>query len=139
MEALSQDLRDRVVAACDEPNSIRVAVAKRFQVSCSWIRKLLQRRRQTGSYAAKPRRGGFASQLQEPQLQQIKDLVRQQPDATLAELCDRLAETQQVRISASSMSAALIGLDLPRKKSRCMPPNATRRGWRPCAPTGGTI
>lgn len=137
MDALSQDLRDRVVAACDEPGSIRVDVAKRFCVSTAWIRKLFQRRRQTGSYAARPRSGGFESCLGEPQLQEIKGLVQQQPDAKLTELCDRLEDKQQVRISPSSMSAALKKLKLPRKKSRCMPASATRIASRSCGRPGG--
>ncbi len=137
MEALSQDLRDRVVAACDQPGSIRVEVAKRFCVSTAWIRKLFQRRRKTGSYAAKPRSGGFESQLQEPQLQQIKTLVQEQPDAKLTELCDRLDQKQQVRVSSSSMSAALKKLKLPRKKSRCIPANAIRSGCRSFGKPGG--
>lgn len=137
MEALSQDLRDRVVAACDVPGSIRVDVARRFCVSTAWIRKLFQRRRESGSYAAKPRSGGFESQLQEPQLQQIKSLVQEQPDAKLTELCDRLENKQQVRISPSSMSAALKRLKLPRKKSRCIPANAIRIASRSCGPPGG--
>lgn len=137
MDALSQDLRDRAVAACDEPGSIRVEVAKRFGVSTSWLRKLLQRRRDTGSYAAKPRRGGFASRLGEPQRQQIQMLVQAQPDAKLTELCERLHENQQVRLSPSHLSATLKKLKLRRKKSRCTPANAIRRGCRSCGRPGG--
>lgn len=137
MEALSQDLRDRVVAACDQPGSIRINVAKRFCVSTAWIRKLFQRRRETGSYAAKPHSGGVASQLGEPQRQQIKNLVQEQPDAKLTELCDRLEDKQQLRISPSHMSATLKKLKLPRKKSRCTPANATRSGCRSCGRPGG--
>jgi transposase len=137
MDALSQDLRDRVVAACQEPGSIRIDVAERFCVSTSWIRKLFQRLRETGSYSAKPPSGGLASRVQEPQLQEIKTLVHQQPDAKLTELCDRLEDTQQVRLSPSSMSATLKKLKLPRKKSRCIPANATRSGCRSCGKPGG--
>src|SRR4051794_13006103 len=52
------DLRERVVAACDEGLDTRAEVAERFSVSESWIRRLLQRQRETGSIAPKPRGGG---------------------------------------------------------------------------------
>ncbi len=60
MAAYSMDLRERVVAACDEGFDTRAEVAERFSVSESWVRRLLQRRRETGSIAPKPRGGGKA-------------------------------------------------------------------------------
>jgi len=45
------DLRDRVVAACDMGAWTREEIAEKFDVSTSWIRRLLQRRRELGSYA----------------------------------------------------------------------------------------
>ena len=57
MHTYSQDLRDRVVRACDEGKGTRRRIADLFGVSTAWIRRLLQRRRQTGSFAAKPRGG----------------------------------------------------------------------------------
>jgi transposase len=58
MAAYSMDLRERVVAACDEGIDTRAAIAERFSVSESWVRRLLQRRRDSGSIAPKPRGGG---------------------------------------------------------------------------------
>jgi len=57
MAAYSMDLRERVVAACDEGTDTRGEIAERFSVSESWIRRLRQRRREAGSIAPKPRRG----------------------------------------------------------------------------------
>ena len=58
MRAYSMDLRERVVAACDEGLDTRAEVAERFSVSESWVRRLLQRRRETGSMAPKRHGGG---------------------------------------------------------------------------------
>jgi hypothetical protein len=58
MAAYSMDLRERVVAACDEGIDTRAEIADRFSASESWIRRLLQRRRETGSIAPKPPRRG---------------------------------------------------------------------------------
>jgi transposase len=53
------DLRERVVAACDQGVGTRAQIAARFSVSVSWIRDPL-RRRETGSIAPRPRGGGRA-------------------------------------------------------------------------------
>jgi len=53
MKMYSQDLRERVVNACDAGTHTRGELAKLFGVSTAWIRRLLQRRRETGSFAAR--------------------------------------------------------------------------------------
>ena len=53
MKMYSQDLRKRVVNACDAGTHTRGELAKLFGVGTAWIRRLLQRRRETGSFAAR--------------------------------------------------------------------------------------
>src|SRR4051812_33574066 len=91
MHTYSQDLRERVVRACDEQRGTRQQIAAWFAVSTSWIRRLLQRRRQTGSVAARPRGGATKTKMTAERCDRLVMLVREQPDATLAELRDRLA------------------------------------------------
>ena len=90
MKAYSQDLRERVLRACDERLGTRAHIAAWFGVSTAWIRRLLQRRRETGSCAAKPHAGGPRPKLGDNQRRQLVELVAEQPDATLAELRHRL-------------------------------------------------
>ncbi len=45
------DLRDRVVVACDDGVLTRAEIAEAFDVATAWMRCLLQRRRERGSYA----------------------------------------------------------------------------------------
>lgn len=135
MKAYSQDLRDRVVAACDAGRLPRAQIAAQFAVSTAWIRRLLQRRRTTGSYAALPQRAGRKCKIVGPDAQRLMDLVRDQPDATLAELRQRL----DVAVSLGVVGATLHRLNLPRKKSRRGPASRTapmssssgRSGGRP--------
>src|SRR5437764_747248 len=117
MKAYSQDLRERVVRACDERRGSRPQIAELFGVSTAWIRRLLQRRRQTGSFAAKPHAGGRVKM----------DQVREQPDATLAELRDRLAAP----VHSSTIARALRRLAWTVKKS---PPRRGARAARRAAP-----
>lgn len=137
MEAYSLDLRERVVAACDEGSMTRAEVAETFGASVSFVTKLLRRRRDTGSIAAKPRAGGFAPSLGGAALRALAALVREQPDATLDELRGRLKARRGVSVSTPVVCRALQRLRLPRQKRRCTPPSGTRRGSAGCAGCAG--
>ena len=60
MRPYSMDLRRRVVAARDRKDGRRIEIAKRFGVSTAWIRRLLQRRRETGWMAPWPQTPGVS-------------------------------------------------------------------------------
>lgn len=83
------DLRDRVVAACDEGFLTREETAEAFGVSTAWIRRLLQRRRERGSYAPLDGRRGRKPAFSGAVLARLERLIAEQPDATLEELRDR--------------------------------------------------
>jgi len=88
---LSQDLRDRVVAAIDGGMSCRAA-ASHFGVSTSsairWRRLALQH----GKAIAKPRGGDRHSGRVEAHGDFIKGLIAEQGDVTLVEIQTRLIE-----------------------------------------------
>ena len=118
MRTYSYDLRERVVRACDEGRGTRRQIASLFGVSTAWVRRLLQRRRQTGSFAAKPHAGGPPPKLTPERCDRLAVLVTAQPDATLAELRDRLG----MAVHLSTVCRALARLGLPvKKKSRGRP------------------
>lgn len=123
MRAYSIDLRDRVVSACDAGDWSRSEIARSFGVSTAWIRRLLQRRRETGEYAAMPHGGGRRPAFQRKKLDRLDRLVREQPDATLAELRERIG----VNCSLTTVSNTLRRLGYRRKKRRSKPPSKTGR------------
>src|SRR5262249_6491192 len=90
MRAYSNDLRERIVAAAQRGEHSLRQIARLFVVSLSCVVRLLQRHRQTGSVQPKPHAGGPTPKLDAQAQERLLDLVRQQPDATLAELRDRL-------------------------------------------------
>ena len=106
MKAYSTDLRQRVVAACDAGDATREQVAARFSVSVPWIRKLLRRRRETGSIEPKPRGGGRAPAFDAEAAGRLRAAVRADDDATLAEL----AHAAGVACCASAVHRALARL-----------------------------
>jgi len=112
MHPYSDDLRQRVLAAVDRKEFSLRQIARLFCVSLSFLVRLLQRRRQTGSSRPKPHGGGRVRQLDETALGRLLELVRQQPDATLAELRDRLGS----KCSLSTLCRALRRAGITRKK-----------------------
>lgn len=128
MEAYSSDLRDRVVRACDEGLSTRVEIAETFGISVSFITKLLKRRREEGTIAAKAHGGGRKPSLEQAELERVRQLVDKQPDATLAELCDRLQSDCGKSVGTWTMCRTLKSLGLVRKKSPFTPRSGIRLG-----------
>lgn len=112
MGTYSMDLRDRVVGACDEGELTREEIAKRFGVSTAWIRRLLQRRRETGGYGPKQTKRGRKPLFSAEALEHLEGLVEAQSDATLEELRERSG----VSCSLMTMSNTLRRLGYRRKK-----------------------
>lgn len=90
MRAFSMDLRERIVAAVERGQHTLQQLAALFMVDVSVIVRLRQRQRQTGSIAPKPHGGGRTPKLDEAAQDRLLELVRQHPDATLAELRQQL-------------------------------------------------
>src|SRR5512143_514750 len=90
MRPYSLDLRARVAAAVDEHEDSQPEIARRFRVSPSFITRLLRRRRLTGSVAPEPHGGGHPPALDHAGREKLRQLVREQPDATLEELATRV-------------------------------------------------
>jgi len=122
------DLRQRVMDAYDSGKKTK-EIAEKYDVSRSWARRLKQHRRERGDIV--PRTGG-AAQIPKINPDRLAELVRQQPDATLAELRDRLGAD----CSLWTVSKALGKLKLTYKKSRSTPPSRIGRTSPSVAPNG---
>lgn len=112
MRPYSNDLRERIVAAVDRGEHSLRQLANLFTVSLSCIVRLLQRRRASGSVAPKPHGGGTKPKIDASALERLLDLLRAQPDATLAELRDRLG----IPCSIMAIDRALRRAGITRKK-----------------------
>lgn len=119
--AYSMDLRVRVLADLDRGAKTR-AVAAKYTVSESWVRRLKQTRREAG-------RVGPAAQQRGPvpgwvaHADAIRAAVATAPDATLAEFGRRFG----LPLSRSALARALLALGLSRKKSPSGRPSRTAR------------
>jgi len=128
MKAYSLDLRERVAAACQQPGRTLGAVAAQFSVSVSFVEKLLQRQRTSGSLAPLPLRGGPAPCLDASSRADVVACLRQQPDATLDELRVWMAALGGPAVSVATMGRAVQAVGWRRKKRASTPPSATPSG-----------
>ena len=110
--AYSMDLRKRVITDAEAGFSSKV-LAERYHVSRAWVDALKQRRRETGSIAAH-KQTKFRRRVLEGQEDRLRALVTAQPDATLAELRDRL----RTSAALATIWRELNQLDLSVKKNR---------------------
>lgn len=113
--AYSQDLRDRILAAYDD-GMVTSRIARLFRVSPAWARRLKQRRRETGETSPRPSGGARVIKID---MTRLRELVEQQPDATIPELHRRL----NANCCESAVGAALQRLRLSFKKRQRMRPS----------------
>jgi transposase len=125
--AYSTDLREKIVRAYDEQLGSQRAIAELFDVSRSFVEKLLARRRSTGEIAPLPHGGGRQPHCKTREIALVQQHIKEQPDATLAEVCHRVHQEHSTSVSHSAMSRLLKRLGLPRKKSRSTPLSETHR------------
>ena len=126
MKPYSSDLRRRIVQALETGEDTQSEITERFQVSLSFVEKLWSRWRASGSYQSKPHAGGRKRSLCADQAR-IQAEIASQPDVTLAELCQRVAQQGGATASTSMMCREVKLLKLPRKKSHSTTPSARLR------------
>jgi transposase len=128
----SVDLRERVVRAV-EAGASRRATAAKFEVSVSFVVKLMQRWRRLGAVAPE-RYGGWKRSRLADHAERVQALVAAEPDLTIAELRRRLARAG-IDTSPAAISRFLTVCGLTRKKRRSTRPSRSgRTSPRPGSP-----
>lgn len=82
----SADLRRRVVDAVDRGEYSQREIARLFEVSLSFVVRMLQRRRSSGGVEPRPHGGGAGFKLSVDERIRLFALARKHPDATLKQL-----------------------------------------------------
>lgn len=115
MEAYRTEFRGEVLAACDANEGTR-AIALRFKVSESWVRRIKQQRRETGQVAPKtpsprqPKWQGWADWLVAK--------ITARPDIYLRELQAELKRERGEAVCLTTICNACRALEQSRKKRR---------------------
>lgn len=127
------DLRERVLAACDDGMGT-AEVAETFAVSQSWVRRLKQRRRETGTIAPRlPSHHGPAPVLA-TQAERLRAAVQDYPGETAADYRDRLG----LDVAPLTVWRMLRRLGLTFKKSLSAQPSRIAPMLRPPGSSGGS-
>jgi transposase len=120
------DLRKRVLAMCDAGRTTR-EVARVFDVSEPWLRRLKQRRREDGSIAPRRSGGRRYGHFDAVRLEQLERWLRKEPDATLERLLGRVSQEMGLRCSLMAVCRAVKKLGWSLKKRRFEPTNKIAR------------
>jgi transposase len=123
--AYSNDLRRKFFQAYDDGEGTLEELADRFRVSVGWAKKISARRTRTGKSEGPQWRHGPKSRVTEAMAEWIREQIRRQPDVTLRELRERLADSEGVHLSTTRMWWVLRRLQLPLKKNRSTPRSKT--------------
>ena len=126
MKPYSDDLRRKIIAAYENNDYSQQQVAELFGVSPATVRNLVRRKRETGSPDALPHAGGRSPILHDKARLFVQQLVKDNNDLTLEELRLKVERKHKKQVSVPTLCRLLQALNLPRKKSRFTPPNATR-------------
>ena len=120
MKPYSVDLRQKIIDVYKEGNVSQRQLARQFRVALSFIQKLIKQYKETGNIAPKVRTKQTPTKLSDEQLQVLKELVAENPEATLQELRQKLAAIAGVTISISTVHRMLRRIDLFPQKNRKM-------------------
>ncbi|MGF1542517.1 MAG: transposase [Pleurocapsa sp.] len=102
MKPYSLDLRQQIVCAYKNQEGSMLKIACKFHVSRSFVQKLIKQERETGSIAPINSVIRCESKLL-PHIDIIKQLIHQNPNITLKELCEGIERTTGTTISQSAM------------------------------------
>lgn len=119
------ELRRRVLDAVDNNLGTQQKIANTFSVSAIWIRKLLQRRRETGSIEPLPRTQGRKPAFRDSDLTRLNEFVKKHPDATLEEIKEHFSS--KVNCSLVAIHYTLKRLGWRYKKKRYEQVNKTEK------------
>jgi transposase len=129
MQSYSQDLRDRVLWALQRGEG-PASIARRLEVSRVWIYRVRDREQKTGKRTSYQIGGHRRSRVAEMKAV-LCTWIEQEPDLSLAELCERLAR-QGVSIKTGALWHQLNKWNLTFKK------NPARQRARTRGRTAGT-
>lgn len=117
--AYSMDYRIAVARSYDNGSS-SAEVAEEHGCSESWVRRLIQHRRERGTLEPRPPVRKTSSRICTEQDEQvIRQLILEKPDSTLAEVAAAIAKP----IHLGTVCRTLARMKLPRKKSPRTPRN----------------
>jgi transposase len=126
----SEDLRRKIVQACERGTQSQREVAAFFNVSLSFVEALLkQYRRSGGGLVPQRRKSGRHVLLDDACREQLRQWLVEQSDLTLKELSARLQVKTGIVVSEPTLCRVLHQMGMRRKKRPYMPQSGTQRAY----------
>ena len=120
MQPYSIDFRQKIIEVYEkEKISIR-KLAKRFLVAKSFVQKLVKQYQQTGDIKPKRQGGNSPPKVQGAHLATLTEIIENNNDATLEELCKLLEDQTGIGVSRATMGRISQNLDYTFKKKLSM-------------------
>lgn len=117
MRPYSIDFRQKIIEVYEqEKNSIR-KLAERFRVAKSFVQKILKQYQETGDINPKRQGGNSPPKVQGEALVTLTEIIENNNDATLEELCELLETQTRVKVSRATMGRISQKLDYTFKKT----------------------
>lgn len=123
MQALSLDLRERIVEAYEAGEGSHMVIAERFSVGSTVVGKLVLQKRDLGTVAPLVHRRGRKPAISESQQEQLRQHLKEFPDATVLERRDALG----LKCSEKTLWQTLRKMGWRFKKSRRVPQSKIAR------------
>ena len=122
MGAISQDLRERIMASCDAKEGTQAEIAERYKVSLGMVKKLRGQRKRIGTIENLRHRCGRKPYFTPEIRSEIKNLVEKRNDLTLGQI----RETLNLKCTLVAIFYVLKDMGFTYKKNATRKRTATR-------------
>ena len=112
--AHGKELRIKAVEAVARGNSQK-SVAKMLNIGLASLERWLKRKRETGSVEAKSPPGA-SRKIDKVGEAILKDYIKENPEASLSDMCEYMSTQDYERVSNSTMSRLLKSMNISQKK-----------------------
>ncbi len=126
MSPLSQDLRDRIVAAYEGEEGSYEVIAARFKVGPTVVGKLVRQKRDLGTLQSQVHRRGRKPAISGKKEAALREHLEKFPDATVLQRRDALG----LKCSEKTLWQTMRKMGWRFKKSRHVPPNRIAKTLR---------
>ena len=122
MQPYSIDLRKKIIEVYEQEKISIRNLAKRFYVAKSFVQKLLKQEQQTGDISPKRQGGNSPPKVQGADLVTLTEIIENNNDATLEDLCELLKAETGIKVSRATMGRISQNLNYTFKKKLSMLP-----------------
>ena len=119
MKSYSKDFREKIIEVREQEKISIRGLAARFCVAKSFIQKIVKQYQETGDISPRPRGGGKKPKVSSEDLIILEEIIEQNNDCTLRELCALLELKTGITVSTSTMNRLCGKLNLTVKKKPC--------------------